>query len=391
MWVAVGALSPRLTLSAWTGASRFCLLRCGKTKRKDLPLRNCLGVSDFRQSLWSGVGFEDQIGKNRFDPRRYITCPELAKNMARVIEKHIKPSPVVLECSPGPGILTQELVGLSSKVIALESDNTFIPQLKSLQKKLDGQLQVVYCDFFKLDPASGGTVRPPIMYTDTLFENLGIRPTSWTADVPMKVIGLLPVKNEKKVLWKLLHDIYSCTSIFQYGRVELNLFIGEQEYQILVANPKSPRMYQSSSVLWQIACDIKLLHTESCSSFDISKPNGKLKKPKEPHQPLQRLCFVQLTPRKNLFTENLTPINYDIFFHMIKQCFVRRSDKLTDHLPSLSPVDVVDILKHIHTLNQSKITDIYPEEFKRLFEIIDSSKEYTHRWLYDEYMEEVIL
>jgi hypothetical protein len=50
--------------------------------------------------------------------------------------------------------------------------------------------------------------------------------------VPFKVIGIFPLKNERKALWKLLYDLYSCTSIYKYGRVELNMFIGEKEYQV---------------------------------------------------------------------------------------------------------------------------------------------------------------
>lgn len=50
--------------------------------------------------------------------------------------------------------------------------------------------------------------------------------------IPLKVVGIFPTKNERKTLWKLLHDIYSCTSIYKYGRVELNLFITEKECQV---------------------------------------------------------------------------------------------------------------------------------------------------------------
>lgn len=46
----------------------------------------------------------------------------------------------------------------------------------------------------------------------------------------------------------------------------------------------------------------------------------------------QNMCFIQLTPLQNLFTENLTSVNYDIFFHMLKQCFMKRHATLMDHL-----------------------------------------------------------
>lgn len=47
-----------------------------------------------------------------------------------------------------------------------------------------------------------------------------------------KVVGVLPTRNERNTLWKLLHDLYSCTSIYEYGRVEVNMFVTEKECRV---------------------------------------------------------------------------------------------------------------------------------------------------------------
>jgi dimethyladenosine transferase 2 len=46
----------------------------------------------------------------------------------------------------------------------------------------------------------------------------------------------------------------------------------------------------------------------------------------------QNMYLIQMTPRRNLFTENLTPINYDVFFHMVKHCFGKPNAQLIHHL-----------------------------------------------------------
>ncbi|XP_014695589.1 dimethyladenosine transferase 2, mitochondrial [Equus asinus] len=398
MWVPVAGLPPRLTLSALTGACRLCILGSGAARRKDVLARDRRGLSDFHPQLLPSLSFGDSpswVTKCRLEPRRYITSPRLAETLVQVLRGgREKTCQLFLECNPGPGILTQALLENGARVIALESDRTFIPHLESLGKNLNGKLEVVHCDFFKLDPTNCGTVKPPIMVSKMLFQNLGIQALPWSKGIPLKVIGIFPIKNERKTLWKLLHDLYSCTSIYRYGRVELNMFISEKQYQKLMANPKNPNLYQALSVLWQVACEIKLLHMEPWSSFDIYTQDGQLEKPKRREsleEVQQNLCLIQLTPRRTLFTENLTPINYDVFFHMLKQCFMKRNAKLIDHLHSLSPVDAMDILKKIKKKEKTKITNLYPRDFKQLFETIECSKDYTCKWLYDDFLEDRIV
>lgn len=396
MWVPVAGLPPRLTLSAFSGAGRFCVLRSGAARWKNVSARNSRGVSDFHPQLLPSQGFGDSpswLPKCRFEARHYIINPKLAETLVQILFEKQEACKVFLECNPGPGILTQALIERGARVIALESDRTFIPHLESLGKNLDGKLDVVHCDFFKLDPRSHGVVKPPSVTSQLLFQNLGLETLPWSRGIPFKVVGIFPTKNERKTLWKLLHDIYSCTSIYSYGRVELNLFINEKECQTLMANPQTPRMYQALSVLWQVACEVELLHVEPWSSFDIYTQNGQLEKPKcgaSLEEMKQNLCFVRLTPRRNLFTENLTSVNYDVFFHMLKQCFMKRNGNLIDHLRSLSPVDAMDILKQIKKKEKTKITNMYPRDFKQLFERIECSKGYTCKWLYDDFMEDIV-
>ncbi|KAG8511827.1 Dimethyladenosine transferase 2, mitochondrial, partial [Galemys pyrenaicus] len=388
MWSAVTGISSRQTLSALNGAGRFCILGPGAARWKDVSARNCHGFSD------PGFDFEDTslwTSGYRFDPKRYVTSPKLVRTVTKILQKPQKSCQVYLECNPGPGILTKAFVESGHKVVALESDSTFIPHLESLQNDLGGKLQVVHCDFFKMDPRNGGIVKPPIMISEMLFKDLGIEALPWKAGIPFKVIGSFPIKNEKRILWKILHDIYACTSIYKFGRIELNMFISESEYQKLVANPRTAPFYQPLSVLWQVACDIKLLHVEPGTSFDLCTQNGILEKSSYKaalNQAQQRICFVRLTPRKNLFTEHLTPINYDTFFHMTKQCFVKRSAKLIDHLPSLSPIDSKALVKRLHHFAKLRVTNMYPKDFKQLFETIECFDDYTYKWLYDDIMEE---
>ncbi|XP_024431872.2 dimethyladenosine transferase 2, mitochondrial isoform X1 [Desmodus rotundus] len=397
MWVPVAGLPPRLTLSASSGAGRFCIWRSGAARWKDVPARNRRGLADFQPQLLPGQDFRElpsRRSKCGLESKRYLTSPRLAETVVQFLLKEDDPCKLILECNPGPGVLTQALIQGGARVIALESDKTFIPHLESLGKKLDGKLHVVHCDFFKLDPRSFGAVKPTVD-SRVLLRDLAIETLPWSKGIPLKVVGVFPAKNEKKMIWKFLHDIYSCTSLYRYGRVELNFFMKETDCQKITAGPQSGSLYQALSVLWQVACEVRLLHREPWSSFDKYTGGGQLEKP-ECRESLeqttqQNLCFTQFTPRRNLFTQNLTPVNYDVFFHMLKHCFLKRNAKLIHQLHSLSTVDAVDILKKIKQKRTTKVTDMYPSDFKRLFEAIERSKDYSCKWLYDDFMEDVIV
>ncbi|XP_047610555.1 dimethyladenosine transferase 2, mitochondrial isoform X2 [Phacochoerus africanus] len=361
MWVPWAGLPPRLTLSALTVPGRFCTLRFGAARRKDVPAGHRRALSDFQPKLVPRVGFgkSSRVYKHNSEPKRYITNPRVAENLVRILRRKRKSGQLFLECNPGPGFLTRALLESGARVIACESDKAFIPQLEDLGQKLGGKLKVVYCDFFKLDPRGHGALTPPIMTAETLFRNLGIGPNPWSKGASFKVVGVLPTRNERNTLWKLLHDLYSCTSIYEYGRVEVNLFVTEKECR------------------------------EPCSSFKTFIQNGQLEK-KQHRESEQNLCFIQLSPHRNLFARTLTPFNYDVFFHMVRQCFMKRNAMLIDQLRSLSPIDALHIMNQMRKKHSMKIVDMYPEDFQRLFEIIECSKDGACRWLYDDFMEDTL-
>uniref|UniRef100_A0A2K6L0F2 rRNA adenine N(6)-methyltransferase n=1 Tax=Rhinopithecus bieti TaxID=61621 RepID=A0A2K6L0F2_RHIBE len=335
MRIPVAGLPSRLRLSALGG---------------HLPARNRGGLSDSSPQLWPDPDFRNtprKMSKSSLGFKRYVTNRRLAETLASQIiwRKQNRPPHLLLQCNPGPGILTQALLEVDAKVVALESDKTFIAHLESLGKNLDGKLQVSHCDFFKIDPRSGGVIKPPAMASQGLFQNLGIEAVPWTAGIPLKVTGMFPSRGEERALWKPAYDLYSCTSIYKFGRIERNIFIGEKEFQKLMADPRNPDF-----VIWQAACEINVLHTEPWSSFDVYTRNG------------QDLL--------ELLQHNL------------------RSANLIDHLRSLTPLDAMDILMRIGKKEEEKITNVYPQDFKKLFETIECSKDCAYKWLYDETLED---
>ncbi|XP_064411957.1 dimethyladenosine transferase 2, mitochondrial [Latimeria chalumnae] len=320
--------------------------------------------------------------------RRFIINPDLARIVVDHLDTDLSDSgTVIFECNPGPGVLTKTMLNAGAhRVVALESDKTFLPELQSLENSLDGQLEVVHCDFFKLDPIGHGPMRPPAMYSEKLFTDLGISELSWAADVPVKVVGILSQRNERNMLWKLIYALYERISIYRYGRIELNMFISEKEYKKLTAKPGNLRYYHALGVLWQMACDIQLLHKEPWSSFVTTSKTGTLAIQRS-ILPNDHLCLVRMTPHRDLFSRSLTTANSATLVLMLKQCLAKRKAKLLDRLDSWSPGSGHKILAQLELPEDIITGHVYPEEYKRLFEVMEQSEEFSQSWLYEEVLE----
>nr|XP_009685016.1 PREDICTED: dimethyladenosine transferase 2, mitochondrial [Struthio camelus australis] len=289
----------------------------------------------------------------------------------------------------GPGVLTRTLLNAGVRVVALESHSAFLPNLQSLENSLDGQLKVIYGDFFRLDPLITGPVKPPAVCSEKLFESMGVVAVPWRADVPVKIFAILPQKKERNTLWRLLFALYECSSIYKYGRVELNFFISEKEYEVLTAKPGEVRAYQALTVLWQVGCEIQLLHMEPWSSFITNLKNGGLAVPKSTWLPNDHLCLVRLTPRQSLFTGGMKPTNSATFIFMVKQCLAKPRSRLIDRLNSWSLYNGRKLLRELEIPENAQTVNLYPEDYRRLFEALQNSSVFTESWFHDEVLESI--
>ncbi|XP_077569754.1 dimethyladenosine transferase 2, mitochondrial [Stigmatopora nigra] len=318
--------------------------------------------------------------------RRFIVNPELAKVVARHLGPDLQSAKtVVFECNPGPGVLTKTLINAGAqRVVALEPEKNVLRDLRALESILDGQLEVVHCDFFRLDLITSGFDKPPVMSTDKLFTDLGITEANWTEEFPAKVVAIVPQNNERGIMLKLAYSLFERLSIYRYGRIELYLFMSEREYMSMVAPPGQMRHYRALSVLWQMACQIELLHKAPWDSFVASKHT---KPPTKGLLPNDHMCLVRLRPRSDLFSGGLTPANASTLLVMVKQCMAKRKEKLIKKLNLWSPDSGSKLLFELALPEDVLTGNLHPWQYLQLFQLMDKSQEFTQSWLFEEIMQ----
>lgn len=84
------------------------------------------------------------------------------KALAQIVDAgDIRTDDVVLEIGPGQGVLTERLLSVAKKVIAIEKDRELIPVLheRFAREIAEGRLDIIEQDILKFDPAQLGTSR----------------------------------------------------------------------------------------------------------------------------------------------------------------------------------------------------------------------------------------
>uniref|UniRef100_A0A3P8VET6 rRNA adenine N(6)-methyltransferase n=1 Tax=Cynoglossus semilaevis TaxID=244447 RepID=A0A3P8VET6_CYNSE len=318
-----------------------------------------LDVRDIEEKIRRTLGSRQQ--------KHYLVDPQLAT----VVAQHLRTGDtdsVIFECNPGPGVLTRELINAGAqRVVALEGERSFLHDLRELEVQLGAQLEVLHCDYFKLDSVSYSRHNSPYMTSEELFSRLGISERAWTEGVPVKVVSILPQHKERNMLLKMVYVLLERMSVFRYGRIELNFFISEQEYLKMMSCPGDMINYRSSSVLWQMACDIRLLMKVPLESFVVTLPPP-LKPTVDPWSvPNDHMCLVRLCPRPHLFSEGLNSSNARALVMLIRQCLVKRRSKLIDKLNQWSHKSGRLLLSEMALPRDVLTGHVSPDQYLRLF------------------------
>jgi len=212
----------------------------------------------------------------------------------------IVPSDIVVEIGPGEGVLTQRLVHLAGKVIAIEKDHRLIPILKEKFSKevVKGKLDILEKDILEFDP----TVL-------SLYK------------LPYKVIANIPYYITGQILRMFLETINQPESMTLMVQKEV-------ADRILARDGKESLLSLSVKVFG----DPKYIKTVKAGSF-VPAPNVD-----------SAILLIE-----NVSKNKLMGLNESVFFKTLHAGFAHKRKQLLPNLSSLHKKD--DITKAFEKLN----------------------------------------
>lgn len=242
--------------------------------------------------------------------QNFLTQPAIAYKIVDAL--NISNKDTVLEIGPGPGVLTDVIIGKSpSRFIAIEIDRNLA---KNLRDKYADQLQVIEEDFLNFD-----------------FSQIGKSVSS------LKVIGNIPYNITSPILFKLLefHSQLECSVLMMQKEVAKRIVAkpGNKDYGIL-------------TIMVQILSDVEYL-------FEVGNKN---------FTPIPK---VDSSVVKINYLSKIDDIeNLDLFKKIVRGVFNNRRKMLRNTLSRIFDQTIVNSLGSVDLTRRPEQLSI--EEFKQL-------------------------
>ncbi|MFH0948061.1 MAG: 16S rRNA (adenine(1518)-N(6)/adenine(1519)-N(6))-dimethyltransferase RsmA [Elusimicrobiota bacterium] len=211
--------------------------------------------------------------------QNFLVDKNIAKKIIRVAD--ISLSDTIIEIGPGKGILTDELINKSGKIIAVEIDKKLVIKLSEKYKN-QKNIEIIHSDFLKYNP-----------------------PNSAIAGQKLKFIANLPYYISSAVISKIL----------QLSNWDTAVFMVQKEVAIrLKAQPNSAD-YSVLTIACQVFCEVEKMfdvpNTCFCPVPEVTSTVVRLNRLKKP--------LVKKNEEKN-------------FFRIVKLAFLHRRKTILNSL-----------------------------------------------------------
>ncbi|KAF9568239.1 S-adenosyl-L-methionine-dependent methyltransferase [Agrocybe pediades] len=312
-----------------------------------------------------------------------VRSPEVAKQLAESIAPEGSKDLIIIEASPGPGLLSRALLNLPKervkKLILLDSSPIFLPYLKPLES-LDSRVSVFPYDAFNWATYKKIKDEKALDEVETCDDWSQVHPQlRFTMTMSANVHG-------EQMASQLIRAVSDRQWLFQYGRVPLNLILQARMYDRLKAEPETSNRCKVS-VMAQ--CNATL--TELVPYDDLQPYHEKFHPARVGHASTARhteldarrvsspLVAIQCIPKEKPV---IAPGDLDFWDYCVRKLFVQKATPLSKSITALGPgannllktLEATESPNYVDTSKASRALDL--QDWSR---VVNTFKEWPFR------------
>jgi 16S rRNA (adenine1518-N6/adenine1519-N6)-dimethyltransferase len=261
---------------------------------------------------------------------------------------------VILEVGPGKGVLTEELVKLAKKVIAVEKDDRLIELLNEKFKNeiAEGKLEILHQDILEFDPKLLSTTPPRAQPSQNASAGTVGTPPNLGGDgeVRYKIIANIPYYITGTFLQKFLEsDVQPSTMVLMVQK--------EVAQRIATKDPATGQPSGKESIL---SISVKAYGTPKY----IMTVKAKYFSP-EPNVDSAIICINGIS--KDFFTT----FSEQKFFEVVKLGFAHKRKMLIGNLSEKYPREqLLDVFAKVGMNEKARAEDLELSQWKQLIELL---------------------
>lgn len=294
-----------------------------------------------------------------------------------LIVKSLCPAPseetaVVVECSPGPGFLTKQLLksGIPHIHMFEHHDSDYLPLLQRLVTENKDRLSLTTSSYYVIDPLRHLRIGLP----DLVKREADQYMNTWKGEPPAKVFVSIPPFVDRDFLHGMMLDLSRRDGVFASGRCQFLLMTTFYPLSHMSATKADP-YYGYLSVMAQSMFDLEVKGSVPLRTVIPLLPRSRKSTPESPHLDIDKLYIYSMTPKASLIDE--IPFDcWNDYRFFVKQAMLRKSGYVIPFFERYFPNSGPRLIESGVPL-YSRFLELTPKNFIRIFNECISWPEYN--------------
>lgn len=302
---------------------------------------------------------------------------ELVRRVLTADQQPSEPATVIVECSPGPGFLTQRLlasVGVKRLHLLEHHDSDYLPMLHEMVQQHQHKLSLSVNSHFVVDFVRHLRVSISELVSSSCEQSDSEQ--VWREEaLPVKVFLPLPPFTDRAAVSSLVHDLCRRDGLFPLRCQFFLLLSFEPVCQMTACKAINSAYFGFLSIMMQSLFDVQVLGKMPLQATVPQVVRSRVNRPDSYFVDAKSLFLVRVTPKASLASLIPMPFWSDYRF-FVRQAMFRKTGHVIPFFERYFPSSGARLIK-IGVPLYSRFLDMEPTDFVRIFNECSAWPEYN--------------